>query len=246
MSNFQPRYPNSAGRLLSILENIKGGQSFVVQLGPLFFNEIPRDDIAQKTLLGIKAMNQLHLIYVSFVEDLDEADIPQEEKSVLLKGLESLNSLMYASSMDQAMRIPTEAEKALLEVCATRLPKENNLEAEDLELISKSIFDLKALVGELTSNSILKTVLLELIRLSEDSINRFNIYGAKGLKSAFKNMLAEVAGIYLQDQEDVAEIKNTTAWGKVTDHLKTFDKVASSVVKYKPLLEKASGFMLGS
>jgi len=246
VSNFQPKYPNSAGRLLYVLENLKQGQSFVVQLGPLFFNEKPSNDITQKTLLGIKAINQLHVIYASFVQDLNDADIPDEEKSVLLNGLASLNSLMYAPNMDQAMRAPNEAEKALLEVCATRLPKENIIEEDDLALISESISDLKKMVGDLSNDSILKTILLELIRLSEDSINRFNIYGAKGLKSAFKNMLAEVAEIYLQDQEDTSQIKDTKAWGKVTSHLKTFDKVASKVVKYKPLLEKASGFMLGS
>jgi hypothetical protein len=241
----QPRYSNSAGRLLAILENIKANQQYVIQLGPLFFGEQPTKDAAQKSLLCIKSLSQLHSIYAEFIKDLSDADIPDEEKNVLIKGTSSLVTMMYPVSAEQNMRAVSEAEKALLEVCATRLPKENIIEPDDLEQILQSIVGLKQCVSELTAGSILKTILLELIRLSEDAINRFNIYGAKGLKKAFKSMLAEVAEIYLQDDEDVSEIKDTSSWKKATEHLKKFDVVAAKVMKYKPLIEKASGFLLG-
>jgi hypothetical protein len=245
MSQLQPRYPNSAGRLLAVLESIKPNQQYIVQLGSLFFDEKPTKDPAQLALLSIKSLSQLHTIYAEFIQDLSDADIPDEEKNVLIKGTASLATMMYPNTAHTNMRAVNEAEKALLEVCATRLPKENIIEPDDLELIFQSISELKQCVSELKSGSILKTILLELIRLSEDAINRFNIYGAKGLKKAFKNMLAEVAEIYLQDDEDLSEIKDSNSWKKASEHLKKFDSVAAKAMKYKPLIEKASGFFLG-
>ncbi|MFT6987168.1 MAG: hypothetical protein ACJAT7_003021 [Psychromonas sp.] len=245
MSNLKPRYPNSAGRLLAILENVKPNKPFISELGPLFFEEAPTKDAAQKALLSIRSLSQLHSIYAEFIKDLSEADIPDEEKNVLITGTASLVSMMYPTSADQNMRAVNAAEKALLEVCATRLPKENVIEPDDIENILQSIIELKQCVSDLPAGSILKTILLELIRLSEDSINRFNIYGAKGLKKAFKNMLAEVAEIYLQDDEEVSEIKKSNAWKKASEHLKIFDSVAAKAMKYKPLIEQASGYLLG-
>jgi len=246
VKNLTPKYHNSAGRLLAILESLKSNQPVVNELGPLFFGEAATQDVKHKSLLGIKSITQLHIIYANFVEDLENAEMGDEEKAVLMKGLASLTTLMYPTSTDQGMRVVSEAEKALLEVCATRLPKENVIETEDIELILSSIQELKDLVVDLPEKSVLKTILLELIRLSEDAISRFNIYGAKGLKTAFKGMLAEVAEVYLQDEEDVSEIRDNKGWKKVTNHLKTMDKVAAKVMKYKPLIEKTSNFLLGS
>jgi hypothetical protein len=245
VSQIQPRYPNSAGRLLAILEIIKPNQYYIAQLGPLFFDEKPTKDVAQLALLGIKSLSQLHSIYAEFIQDLSEADIPDEEKNVLIKGTSSLASIMYPNTAHTNMRAVNDAEKALLEVCATRLPKENIIEPDDFEQVLQSIIELKKCVSELAEGSILKTILLELIRLSEDAISRFNIYGAKGLKKAFKNMLAEVSEIYLQDDEDVSEIKDTASWSKATEHLKKFDLVAAKAMKYQPYIEKVSGFLLG-
>ncbi len=246
MSKLEPKYPNSAGRLLAILDSVKSNVSFIDQLGPLFFDKKQiQKDIAHNSVLGVDVIVQLHLVYGEFVKDLANADIPDEEKNVLINGLSSLKSMMYPVNSGQNMRAVSDAEKALLEVCATRLPKENVISDNDVELIKSSIEALKDSIHELPSDSILRTVLLELVRLSEDSINRFNIYGSKGLKKAFKNMLAEVAEIYLQDEEDVSQVKDTTAWTKAKDHLQKFDAVAAKAMKYKPLIEKASGYLLG-
>ena len=105
---------------------------------------------------------------------------------------------------------------------------------------------LRETIEELPDGSVLRKILLELARLSEDSVNRFNIYGAKGIKKAFKDMLAEVAEVYLQDEEEISEAKNTPAWRKIVIHIKMFDNVAAKAMKYKPLLEKASQFLIGN
>ena len=54
------KYPNSARRLLAILEELKPNQPVISQLAPLFFSNSPNiQDIKQKSLLGIKAIAQL-------------------------------------------------------------------------------------------------------------------------------------------------------------------------------------------
>ncbi len=241
--NKNPKYPNSAGRLLAILEGLKPQGTLTQQLLPLIFDRQMPGNAHEQSIENIKVLTELHIMYVEFLQDLANADIPDDEKSVLEKGLVSLATLMYPAASNQGARVVSESEKALLEVCATRLPKENVLEDSDIENIRESISLLRETIEELPDASILRNILLELARLSEDSINRFNIYGAKGVKKAFKDMLAEVAEIYLQDEEDVSDIKSTPAWDKAIKHIKLFDSVAAKAMKYKPLLEKASQYL---
>ncbi len=239
-----PKYPNSAGRLLALLEILKPNQAAGSQLIPIFLGEKVPQNKRQLSLAGVKAITKLHIMYAEFLQDLATASIGDEEKSVLVKGLTSLENMMYPQSVGESIRPISEAEKALLEVCATRLQKENVIEKEDIKKILESVQVLKDEIDKLPSDATLRTVLLELTRLSEDSINRFNIYGSKGLKRAFKDMLAEVAEIYLQEQEDVSAIRDSTAWENTVKHIKLFDSIASKAMKYRPLLEKTTQFFI--
>jgi len=241
----QPKYPNSAGRLLAILESLQQNQQYGNQLIPLLLGEAAPKDGKDLSLAGVKAITELHKLYADFLQDLANADMSDEEKAVLENGLSSLGNLMYPQAINQNIRQVSEAEKALLEVCATRLPKEAVIDNGDMELIQESIKKLKESVKELSTTSILRTILLELIRLSEDSINRYNIYGSKGLKAAFKSMLSEVAEVYLQNEENESDIKNSSGWKRAVEHIRLFDSVASKTMKYKPLLEKAGQFLIG-
>lgn len=240
------KYQNSAGRLLAILQNLEEGQGLAQQLVPMMFGDKLPTETKGISINGVKALTELHKLYATFLQDLEEADMGDDERSVLQNGLTTLESLMYPSAINQASRKIEEAEKALLEVCATRLQKESPISEDDIAKIRQSIITLKEAVEENTTSDVLRTILLELVRLSEDSINRYNIYGAKGLKRAFKNMLSEVAEIYLQDEENESDIKKSVTWTKVTNHLKVFDAVASRILKYRPLLEKASQFLIGN
>ena len=241
----QPKYPNSAGRLLAILESLKPNQQYGAQLIPLLLGEAVPKDGKDLSLAGVKAITELHKLYADFLQDLANADMSEEERTVLENGLSSLGNLMYPQAINQNIREVSEAEKALLEVCATRLPKEAVIDDEDIEVIQESINKLKESITELSANSILRTILLELVRLSEDSINRYNIYGSKGLKAAFKNMLSEVAEVYLQNEEKESDIKSSPGWKRAVEHIRLFDSVASKAMKYKPLLEKAGQFLIG-
>jgi replicative superfamily II helicase len=245
MSKNTLKYANSAGRLLAIIEGLKANLTIVDQLVPVMLDKTPSKDNKIIVIDGLKVSIELQKMYLDFLRDLENADISEEERAVLKKGLSSLDSLIFLQGVNQSMRVATESEKALLEVCATRLPKENIINEDDLNNIKESVTILRDAINELPHGSVLRQMLLELARLSEDAINRFHIYGAKGLKSAFKDMLAEVSEIYLQEEEDVEEIKESTAWKSIVDHLKLFDSIAAKTMKYRPLLEKASQYLIG-
>ncbi len=245
MNETKPKYSNSAGRLLAILETLKQNQSAAQQLVPIMLGKSEPKDNKIVAIDGIKVVIELQKMYLEFLEDLDNADIGEEERSVLIKGLSSLDTLIFIHAVNQGMRQATESEKALLEVCATRLPKENNINDNDTKKIKESIDELRGAIDKLPNDSVLRQMLLELARISEDAINRFHIYGAKGLKRAFKEMLSEVSEIYIQEEENVTEIKGSTAWKKIVEHLKLFDSIAAKGMKYRPLLEKASQYLLG-
>ena len=124
-----PKYPNSAGRLLAILEGLVQNRTPLThQLLPLMLGKPMPNEEHQQSIESIKVLTELHFMYVEFLQDLANAEIPAEEKGVLEKGLSSLATLMYPAASNQGARAVSESEKALLEVCATRLPKENILE----------------------------------------------------------------------------------------------------------------------
>ncbi len=114
------KYQNSAGRLLTILQNLQEGQGLAQQLVPMMFGDKAPDDPKGISLNGVKALTELHKLYATFLQDLVEADMGDDERAVLQNGLTTLESLMYPSALNQASRKIEEAEKALLEVCATQ------------------------------------------------------------------------------------------------------------------------------
>ncbi len=246
MQAFIVKYPNSAGRLLALFNSIDGGKAFAPQLAKMVLGEtIPDNDEEGLAKIGTKAYAELHSMYQEFIEDMEAADIGQEQKNVLLKGLEGMRKSIYIPNIAVKPRVLTEAEKSLLEVCATALPAEGQLAEDDKNAIKESISDLQNLIENTETDPVLRGILLELVRLSQDSIARFNIHGARGLKRAFRGMLAEVAELYLAtDEGDQAEIKETNAWHALLNHLRLIDSVAGRLLKYRPLLESASKWLL--
>lgn len=240
----EPKYPNSAGRLLSVLSQIESNQHIAVRLSSLLNDKkLSNADKYEMSIFGCQSIKELHLMYSAFLEDMKSVDINDEQRDVLLSGLKTINRCIYHTNLEANLQALSDAEKSLLEVCATVLPREGILEPDDLNKIQKSIQELQKQLNESDTDPDLKIILQELIRLSQDSINRFNIYGAKGLKKAFKGMLAEVAETYLKTS-DKENLKNNEAWMSINNHLKTFDTVTSKLLEYAPLLENVKNFFL--
>jgi len=101
----------------------------------------------------------------------------------------------------------------LLKVCATFIVQDAPIPKDDLEAIRASITNLRSQVESGSLPPALRKALLELIRLSEDAISRFKIYGARGLKKAIKSMLADAAELYgmTDSQKDAEELKKSGA-----------------------------------
>jgi hypothetical protein len=243
--NYEVKYQNSAGRLLALLKQLKPNQPFVNQLAPLLLNKDVANDHKSKSSLGLQCIFSLHQMYAQFIEDIENSEMSEEEKAVYMKGLNSLATIVFPTNFDKGVRQISEAETALLEVCATRIKKEAVLDKNDIEIIRSLISELKGEIESLPKKDPLKIILNELIRLCEDAINRFHIHGADGLKKAFKGMLAEVAEIEFHSDIDTKEVKKSEKWTKTVNLIKKVDEVAAKTLKYKPLLESGSKLFLG-
>lgn len=245
MSLPEPKYQNSAGRLLALIGNLPPNQAIVDML-PKYFGQSPQSQ-QEKQQATLANLMEIHKLYLDFRQDMLDAEISDDQRNVLLTGLSSIGQSIYPMQLNNVFRAITDAEKSLLEVCATIIPQEGALTKNDIYTIRKSIASLRSSVEDSKISPTLRKTLLELIRLSEDAISRFNIYGARGLKKAFKSMLAEAAEVYAMTSDSVnqEELKKSPVWKSIVGHLKTFDAVASRLLKYKPMLENAVRLLLG-
>lgn len=241
----EPTYQNSAGRLLAILNASPGGQSYLDLIPKLFGTTGTSPEANQQACLA--GLMEIHKLHLEFRQDMLDAKISEQQRKVLLSGLASLQQSIYPIQLNGGFRAATEAEKALLEVAATILSQETGLQTDDIEKIRESVTSLRTLVEDAKISPTIRKVLLDLIRISENAISRFNIHGARGLRKAFKEMLAEAAEVYgLASGEGEREVlKKSGAWAAILNNLKAFDEVGSRLLKYKPLLENISQLLLG-
>lgn len=201
----------------------------------------------QKQQLAMRFLTDLHRVHCEFQQDLQDTGITDQQRDVLIVGLASIEEGLYPSQLNVPFRGVTEAEASLLKVCATFIDQNPTISNEDIACIRNSIAELKSQVEGGSISPMLRKVLLELIRLSEDAISRFNIEGPPGLKRAFKNMLGEASDIIgrLDSEEDRIQMQKTPAWTVLVKHLKNFDSVASKLLKYSPFLLAAGRMLLG-
>jgi len=240
-----PEYQNSAGRLLALLTSLKKNQNLIDE-APKILGE-KADGAQEKQQLALSLLMEMHRVYLEFRQDMFDAEINDQQREVLLSGLSSVQQSLYPVQLNAGWREITEAEVSLLKVCATFIVQDAPITKDDLEAIRTSIAELRSQVESGSLSPTLRKALLELIRLSEDAISRFNIYGARGLKKAFKSMLADAAELYgmTDSQKDATELKKSGAWGAIIRHLKLVDSIASKLLKYRPLLQGASTLLLG-
>ncbi|WP_454061958.1 hypothetical protein [Candidatus Nitrospira salsa] len=197
--------------------------------------------------MSMTALVEIQRLHQQFIEDLNSTPaLNNDQREVLLNGLTSIVQIFYVPAVNQPVRGITDAERALLKVCATSLPSEEELTPNDIEAIRLSIRELQEQVEKAEVSLTLKKILLELIRLSEDAIARYNIHGARGLKKAFKRMLAEVTELYYLDKKEQENIKNSSTWKKVLKHLHKFDVITARLMKYQPMIEKVFQVLLGN
>ncbi len=242
----EPKYQNSAGRLLALLTAPPSGQTFA-EVFPKTFG-LPMASQDEKVRSCFTALGEIETVYLEFKRDLVDATTNEQQRNVLLSGLATVPQCFYPMQLNATYRGLTEAEKSLLEVCATMISQEEPLRPDDIKTIRESLADLRKFLEQSDIASTLRKVLLDLIRLSEDAISRFNVYGARGLRRTFKTMLGEAAEFYgnMQQSSEAERGKSAEGWKKITHHLKVFDSVASKLLKYQPLFESTVQLFIGS
>ena len=239
-----PHRRNSAARLLAVLHGIPSNQS-LVEILP---NHLGTDtqDPGERVQLCFAFFSAVQYEYQQFKQDVLASSMEDEERNEYINGLKKIEDTIYPSNFSGQFRPLEKAEIALLRVCATRIPEEGEVDQNDIEQIRASISELRSVVESSKTSKPLRRALLELIRLSEDSISRFAIHGAREFKKAFKAMLAETLELYAtpDNEKDQDESWWSAASAKIKKHLELFDAIAAKTLQYKPLIEWAMPLLL--
>jgi hypothetical protein len=243
----EPRYRNSAGRLLAILTSFPKDKQ-VWDFLPELMTGTPGKSTQEKHQICSEELYEIQKLYHQFQQDM--LDVSDHTRKETLSNLKNIYQIVYPAGVNQVARLLTESERTALQIVQTMIPEEDKLEKNDLDAIRESIASLRQLVEESDISPALRKALLELIRLSEESISRFNIRGASGLKRAFKSMLGEASSLYLSEaakgKEAETEFAHSRVWQTIVSHIKTVDRIAGRILKYQPLLEKGFQLLLGA
>ena len=245
---YKPERQNSAGRLLALLRGFSdSGKNHVMKLAENVVGMPTAGGNRELYNAALILLTSMQELYAELCKDLEEADIPETQRPLLIEGLRGIGDKLCVKQLDAGFSVLNAAELSILRMCGTYIKEDGEVTRDDLETIKSAISDLQSLVDSSTISPTLKKSLLELIRLAQDAISRFHIHGAQGLKRAFKAMLGEAAELYCLSEQgkDRAELTKSSAWSKILDLLKTFDAVASKSLKYKPLLESGAQLFIG-
>ena len=232
-----PKFNNSAGRLLEILSHIDPGKPLQSYLPDLIFQAEPQWNGHKRIEMTIDAMSEIQRIYHQFKEDMETAPFNDEQREVFKKRLEKIEDIIYTPAANGAVRAITEGEKVGFEFCATTFEREAEFASSDIEAIWRDIHELQQQVEKGDIPPALKRMLLELIRLSQDALERYNIHGSRGIEKAFKGMLGEVIWLNRYSKEEKEKIKNSPAWKKVWKFFVTFESAFAKTMKYPPMIE---------
>lgn len=230
---------NSAGRLLRLLRILE--QSDIGQLNYSVATNLvgtPIDNLPTKDAspIAYQGMRVVQDAYEEFTVEMREHYPLKSQAEVLLEGLEPLQQSIYQMDLSKPFQAPKAAEFKLLEACAKGLPEENEIPPSEFDQLREGLQTLRDLAEKV--KPALRKVLLELIRVSEDAIAKYEIRGAAGMKKALKQMWGELAEIWRVETPDKeAEVEKDTVLQAAKAFVMKFDNVFAKAVKYRPLLE---------
>lgn len=248
------KYNNSAGRLLAILNAIKqkDNGTYMDLFPKVFGND---DEEANKKLPAIQRLSitfdgihELQTLYSHVVSDVRKSALAKEQIEVALRGILSIRETINPANLKSNFRPISEAEGAMLEMCAAGLDTFAEASDDELEELRKSAEDLFETAKRQDIDKTLQRVILELARVSKNSIDLYEIRGPEGLRAAFKEMIGELSEILFTGTTDKEkeEIKKSETWQEVCKHLQRFDMIASKLMQYRPLLEGGTQILIGS
>lgn len=218
---------------------LRGGTSYAEQAFT-FYEDVKATD-HNKGRTSIHFMSILGRAYEEFQLDLETTDkVPDATKELVTSGLVNLPNLVYPISASNPVPALQPAEISVLQVAASLMDVESNLLDDDEQKIRESIEGLRKVVSNTDLPDTARIALLEVIRLTRNALDQYSIYGSKGFREAFKQMLAELMDIYLREGTEVTE---SSWWRPTLQHIKLFDEIVAKLTKYKPMLKAATKFL---
>ena len=234
-------YNNSAGRLIALLRMFQPTTSYYDNVAS--FYEGSKNDVDFVSNAYLQFMYLLKNTYDDFVKNLTAAEnISGETKGIVFRKLANLNNIIFPTDPTKATRTLSESEVSVLQMVASLMDTEKDITEDDIQSIRNSIENLQETIDKSDLSKSAREALLELVRLTRNALEQYNIYGARGFKKAFKKMLAELMEVCFKEGK---EVQNQPWWNDAVKHLKVVDKVASKLLEYKPLLESVTTLFIG-
>lgn len=228
------QYHNSAGRMLWIMSRYGANVSFANHVPKLVGGQFSSD---HPILKACEAQKRLFDLYFELRSDIEGSPLSDKQKHALGEMYADLENRIGVENFAGAPSSPKEGTLALLKMAATMLPEELESPKSELNALLDEIAEVQKM-AQSQSNPTLRRIVLELQRIAKDAIERYQITGAKGLKAAFKSMLAELMETWLHEpQESQAELHDSPVFQRCLAFLKKVDEIVAKAVKYKPLLE---------
>lgn len=240
-------YPlNSAGRFINLwkrIEGLKPKPMGEVAYALLSEDSKPKVPDNQKKRAWFALIPILAHAIDGLYADLNMID--ESTRDAFLEGLPGITTKFLPGNYNDQKPVLNAGEIGLLKVASTMIPVDPDLPQDQEDLIKEKIGDLKEEYEQKDLDADLRTILLDLILIAEESIEHYELYGPELLRESFLKMLSTLMEQYLKDNSK----KDETWFKKATTLAKTVDQVYAKVMKYKPLLEQAGeqlgGFLEG-
>lgn len=238
-----PEFNNSAGRLIRLLEMLPSQYSYFDTITKFYTPATsPEPEMQGRAYLDF--MGLVGKSFDAFLTDIENSpNIPDLTRGLIKEGLTNLAQYAFTNSPASAPRKLQDAELALVRMAGSMLDMEPDLPESDVDSIRESIESLRKELEKADLTKSARQALLELVRLSRNALDHYNIYGAQGFRKAFKKMLSELMEVYLHEG---AEVTKSSWWQTAMSHAKLVDSVAGKMLKYKPLLEGAGKLFLAN
>lgn len=227
----------SAGRLLKVVKALKHGNPIYVTVGnALAYPALNTHTTPERYQLGNMALREIQVMFEDFVNEIQERYPVEKQKVHILDGMEPLRLCIYPGNLEATYEHLGPGVISYLQMAASGLPEEEAVAADDFKSLREALVNLHELAKSV--KPALRKVLLELIRLAEDAISKFEIRGSVGLNRALKQMWGELAEVWrVGTESDAEEIQQREAFSAVREFIFKFDAVYAKAVKYVPLLE---------
>lgn len=191
----------------------------------------------EKYRLSMASLLELNSLFDEFLIELQNASLPEETCEHFRQGFVKIPALLNPQNLGSTMEAFPAAELSLLELAASLMTRTGEASESSLQQIEKDIQRLQTIVREAVLDSSIKTILLELIRIAQDAIARYQIHGKNSLKKGFKMMIGELSDVHRLDETAQAQFKASEAWDAVMNLIKSTDVAANSVIDDKRAID---------